>query len=228
MKHIGIVGISAAGSALCYKLIVQKAAELFGTPTKHPEITIHNFSFYDYYNSGPDAEKGWAKVHDMILKSIEKLRKTGADFIIIPANTVHYNFGYLENRSPLPIINMVDITVSECIQQKINRPIILGTAFTIQGNLYQDKLLEKGIKPIIPNEKDCNILDNIIANNLIIGEVKNEHTSIIIDIINKTDCDSVILACTELPLVIGHQQVSMPVIDTTDLLARKAFEMALQ
>ena len=75
MKHIGIVGITASGSALCYNEIVAEASKHYGFPPKHPEISINNASFFDYYHAGPsNGNESWVQVHELILSSIKKLK----------------------------------------------------------------------------------------------------------------------------------------------------------
>lgn len=226
MKHIGIVGITAEGSALCYRLIVSKAAELFGTPVKHPEITIHNFSFDEYFTAGPTEGEGWSRVHDKILLSIEKLKVAGSDFIIIPANTIHHDFKYLEKKSTLPIINMIDIVVNQCGAIASKKVGVLGTYFTMTGNLYRDELSQKGIETVVPNEEECRLVHSIITNDLLAGKANKNHTNILMGIIKNMNCDSIILACTELPLVIGSEHTKIPIINSTQLLANKALEYA--
>lgn len=227
MKHIGIVGISAIGSAMCYKIIVEKAAEN-GFPIKHPEITVHNFSFDKYFNAGPSTEKGWVDVHNMILLSIKKLKEMGADFVIIPANTVHHNFSYLESKSSLPILSIIDITINECVKRKFNKVAVLGTLHTMQGNLYSEKLEAKGIRQIIPDENGCNTIHEIIYSELMGRKNMPATTKKIVDIVTNLNCDAVILACTELPEILSEQSLGIAVVNSTELLAQRALEYACQ
>lgn len=226
MKHIGIVGISAIGSALCYRYIAEKSAS-HGFPVTHPEISIHNFSFDKYFNAGPNDPNGWNDVHDIILSSIERLKLIGADFVIIPANTVHYNFSYLEERSCLPILSILDITVNECVNQKIKDVIVLGTSYTMQGHLYNEKLMQHGINPISLNSEQCNFLNDVICSELMKGAVNSSSVEKIKAIIVSSRCDGVILACTELPMIFPEASLPMPIINTTELLAQRALEHAI-
>lgn len=227
MKHIGIVGISAMGSALCYKYIAEQAGKT-GFPSTHPEITIHNFSFHEYYNAGPDDNNGWNKVHDIILSSIAKLKAAGADFIIIPANTVHHDFSYLEKNSILPIISILDVTVDECRKRKLNNVAILGTTLTTQRKLYSKKLEEKNIKPIIPNNEECKIIHEIIYKELMHGIVEISSAMKIKNIVTGLNCEGVILACTELPLLVSEKYMGITVLNSTEILAQRAYEHACQ
>lgn len=87
MKHIGIVVITTVGACICANTIVAEAAKNDSSGT-HPEYTMHGFSFHLYKQCV--IEKNWDKMVDLILQSIENLKKAGADFVIIPSNTPHY------------------------------------------------------------------------------------------------------------------------------------------
>lgn len=226
MQHIGIVGVTAEGSALCYRLIVSMAAEYLYSSILHPEISIHNFSFHEYYSVGPTVNEGWDRVHDKLLLSINKLKNIGADFVVIPANTVHHNFHYLEEKSPLPIINIIDLAVSECEKLQIRTVGLLGTNFIMNSDLYKHKLLEKNIIQILPCEEDQIYVDNII-NDFISNKPVISKSNNLIKIIDKMNCDTVIFACTELPLILKSYDVEMQFINTTALLAEAALKRAI-
>jgi len=228
MKHIGIVGISPIGTAHCYRIIVEKSADIFGVPVMHPEITLHNFSFRDYRNAGPENGNRWERVHDIILNSILKLKKIGADFAIIPANTVHYNFSYVEQNSPLPIINMIETTVRNCVDNGFRTPLILGTKLTMCGGLYEMKFHEHGINCVIPTIADIDKIDLAISGKLMAGKPESIILENIYNAIRTTNCDSIILACTELSSLMHSSNFEIPVIDSTELLADAALKMALQ
>ncbi len=98
-KHIGIVGCSAEGAALCYKTICVEGAKLFG-PHGHPEVSMHTHSLADYVRCLDQGDLDG--VGDLMLSSARKLAAAGADFLICPDNTIHQAMSYVERRSPLP------------------------------------------------------------------------------------------------------------------------------
>ena len=193
----------------------------------HPEISIHNFPFGKYYNAGPNNNNGWQDVHNIILQSIGKLKSIGADFIIIPANTVHFNFDYLKNKSPLPIISIVDAVVSESVRLNFREVAVLGTQFTIKGKLYDNVFKKSNIRVAKISSNDCHLLQNIIMDDLIPNKINVNTINRFMEIAARIKCDSIVLACTELPLLIPHLNIDKPMIDTTRLLARKALEFSL-
>ena len=82
MKHIGIVDITTVGACICANEIVALAARS-DSSGKHPEFTMHAFSFDEY--KALVISQDWTALAIKILKSIEKLKSAGAEFIIIPS-----------------------------------------------------------------------------------------------------------------------------------------------
>jgi len=98
-RHLGIVGVSAEGAALCYRTVCVEGAELFGRHG-HPEVTLHTYSLADYMRH-IDADD-WHAVGDMVLASVAHLQRSGAELVICPDNTVHQAIDLVRDRSPLP------------------------------------------------------------------------------------------------------------------------------
>src|SRR6185436_15573427 len=98
-KHIGIVGCSAEGAALCYRTICVEGAKVLG-PYAHPEVSMHTFSFADYVKCLN--EDDWQGVGELMLRSATKLAQIGADFLICPDNTIHQALPQILGRTPIP------------------------------------------------------------------------------------------------------------------------------
>ncbi len=227
MKHIGIVGITAEGAALCYRTICSESTPLLGL-NNHPEISLHQFPFLEYHTHLQN--KDFEKVGRLILKSIEKLKKSGADFAIIPSNTPHYAWRYFKKDSQLPLLSIVEITADECVKQKFERVGVLGTKSTMSGGLYQEPLKKRKIDYVVPSSADQEKINNAIFNEIIPDKYSDTTSNVFIEIVKKLKrqgCDGVILGCTEIPLVINEKNSPLPIIDTTRVLAVKALEYAL-
>lgn len=228
MKHIGILGITAEGASLCYQTIVSQSARMLGENI-HPTITLHTTSFNDILKAQKDSN--WEKVSEICLASITVLKNTGADFVIIPANSVHYAYDLMKTNSPIPILSIVDAVLSECLEKKYKKVGVLGIGITMSGGLYTKPLEDNGIQAFVPSTEDQDILNEIIYKEIVLG-IKNEQSTHkilrIVQGLKDQGVEAVILGCTELPLVITEGNSPLPVIDTTRLLAIKAVEEALR
>src|SRR5262245_3857143 len=150
-RHIGIVGVSAEGAALCYRTICVEGAALLGRHA-HPEVTMHTFSLADYMR--PIDAGDWNAVGDMLLASAAKLQKSGADLLICPDNTAHPGLDLVRDRSPLPWLHIAEEVAAVAAEREFERVLVLGTRYLMESPVYPAKLKPRGIEPEIPPRED--------------------------------------------------------------------------
>ncbi|CAF1024784.1 unnamed protein product [Rotaria sordida] len=223
MKHIGIVDITTVGACLCANEIVAQAAKI-DSSGKHPEFTMHAFSYDQYKDS--ICRKDWSSLADKICESIRLLEKIGADFIIIPSNTPHFAIDLIEKNSPLKVVNLIKIVADECQRKGFSKVLVLGTKLTMQGGLYNEVLNSKNITPMIPTDNVCDKIEHLIRKEIIPSQINSTTVEDVQQDIKKYDCDAVILGCTELPVVYNENNLGKPIVDTTRLLGQYALKLA--
>jgi aspartate racemase len=229
-KHIGIVACSAEGAALCYRTICQEAQEFMGKHA-HPEISLHNHCLEKYMVQidSPNQEIGWAGVADLMLDSAEKLRKMGCDFLICPDNTIHQCLHLVLERSPLPWLSIAQAVGSQAKAANYRKLGILGTRYLMNGPVYPQELGKLDIAWETPSQAEKEEVNRIIFDELVNGSILANSRSYLQDLISSLanrGCDGVILGCTELPLIIEKQDASLPILDSTRILARHALRRA--
>ncbi len=224
MKHIGIVDVTTVGACICANELVLEANRR-GLNDQHPEFSLHAFPFNQYKALVFNQE--WDKVADLIVSSIRRLQKAGAEFAILPVNTIHYAFNKIEELSPLPVLNLIELTADECLRRGFTKVAVLGTKLTMEQGLYDEPLKKRGISPIIPAEDLRNSIQHLIFNEILLAQIKPQTVATLAKQIQELECDAVILGCTELPEVYNEANLQRPVIDTTRLLAHKALDYAL-
>ncbi|MGK5065801.1 aspartate/glutamate racemase family protein [Janthinobacterium sp. RT4P48] len=226
-QHIGIVGCSAEGAALCYRTIGEEGAHALG-PYAHPEVSMHTPSLARYVaclNAGD-----LAGVAELMLASAHKLAAAGADFLICPDNTIHQAFELVAPRSPLPWLHIADVVASEAQARGFQRVGLTGTRWLVDSAVYPDMLAARGIACVRPGENERGDIDRIIMQELVPGVVKPDSVQrfqAIIGGLREQGCDAVILGCTEIPLIISDANSPLPTLDSTRLLARAALCKAL-
>jgi aspartate racemase len=221
-KHIGIVACSYEGAALCYQTICNEGSRLLGEHA-HPEISLHNYPLSEYMKYIETGD--WEGVADLILLSSEKLYRTGADFLITPDNTIHQAFSSVIKRSPLPWLHIGEAVAEVAVKNNFKKTGILGTKFLMEGSVYPEILKQKNISCITPPKEQRVIINDIIFKELVYGIIKERSKRIFLNIINELrseGCDSVVLGCTEIPLIVLPEDSSLPVLDSTRILARAA------
>jgi len=220
MFVIGIVDVTTIGSTICQRRI----NELGGALGDHPEFAVHSIPFKEYRPAVID--KDWKRVAELVSFSIERLSRLNVSFIIIPSNTSHYAYDSFSRNSPVPVLDLIEVTAKACHEAGIKKVAILGTKSTMSGGLYKQKIENKGMTLIVPSEEICEALDKFIMEEIVPGKV-NEHTrQKILKLIKTIECDGFILGCTELPEVYSAADLGRVAIDTTRLIAEVAFRIA--
>lgn len=226
-KHIGIVGCSAEGAALCYRTICGEAPALMGEHM-HPEISMHTHPLAEYM---VHIRKGdWENVAALMLSSTLKLSKIGAQFAICPDNTIHEAFAMVKAQSPIPWLHIAEAVADKARTENYKQLAILGTKYLMTGPVYPDTLNEFNIAGQIPAEADREQIDQIIFKELVNGVFTEKSRLYFNDVIGKLKdrgCDAAILGCTEIPLLVDPHNCPLPVLDSTRLLARSAITEAL-
>ena len=226
-KHIGIVGCSAEGAALCYRTICGEAPPLMGEHM-HPEVSMHTHPLADYMV--PIRKSDWKEVAELMLSSAQKLSRIGAQFAISPDNTIHEAFNYVKEKSPIPWLHIAEAVADKAITEGYRHLALLGTKYLMTGPVYPDTLQKFDIAYQIPDEADRERIDTIIFKELVNGVFtvdSRRYFNEVIAQLKARGCDAAILGCTEIPLLVDPDDCPLPVLDSTRLLARAALKEAL-
>ena len=227
-QHIGIVACSAEGAALCYRTICLEGAQLMGRHD-HPEVSMHTHPLASYMKFIYDND--WAGVAELMLSSAEKLAKAGADFLICPDNTIHQSFDLVAHRSPRPWLHIAQEVANEANRSHHKRLAVLGTRYLMEGPVYPEKLKAAGLEHRIPGVQQREKINQIIFDELVNGQFLPRSLAYFTEVIRALadeGCDAVVLACTEIPLLVTPDTSPLPTLDSTRLLARAALRKAIQ
>jgi len=148
MKKAGLVGgISWVSTMDYYKLINEGVNSKLGG-LKFAECMIYSLNFADIQ------AKGWNNAYDLLLTACESLKKGGADFIALCANTAHLYANRLQDTIKLPLIHMGVETAKAITKQGFKKAGLLGTKFTMEQDFYRTKLEEHGLEVLIPDKQE--------------------------------------------------------------------------
>jgi aspartate racemase len=225
-KHVGIVGVSAEGAALCYRTFCVEGAALLGRHG-HPEVTMHTFPLADYMRHVDAGD--WGAVGDLLLASVAKLQKAGVELLICPDNTVHQAIDLVRDRSPLPWLHIAEEVAAVAAERRFKRVLVLGTRYLMESPVYPAKLAPRGIESEIPPREDRERINALTLDELVYGQFKESTRSYFQSIIadgQRRGCEAVALSCTEFPLLISDADSPLPTLDSTRILARAALREA--
>ncbi len=227
-KRIGILGgMSPESTTEYYEYITRTYTQRFGD-YGYPEIIIYSVSFQPYVD-WPNAER-WDLVAQGLSEAAGKLEAAGADFIIIATNTMHLVFDEVQASVNVPMLSLLDAVGEAILARGLETVGLLGTRFTMEKTFYQDALARKDIQVLVPGAADRQVVNDVIYNELIAGEIRDESRARYVEIIGRLaerGAGGVILGCTEIPLLVSEEDAGLPLFDTTAIHAEAALSYAL-
>jgi aspartate racemase len=218
MKKIGIVGGLGPEATVDYYNGIINAFKNDKGDLVYPEIIIYSVNMAEFI--GLMREKKYDQAIDKVVEKIESLDRAGAEFIAITANTPHMFFDQISERSPLPLISIVEETCEECLRRRFRKPGLMGTGFTMDATFYQDVFSLSGLEVIMPSEEDKKIINHKLFSEIELGIFNDNTRELLITIIERMirirGIDSMILGCTELPLILTEAvYAGIPMLNTT-------------
>jgi aspartate racemase len=231
MKKIGLIsGLGPESTVDYYNRIIDAFKNDKGD-MNYPEIIIYSVNMSEFM--GLIREKHYDNAAEMIIEKIHSLEKAGADFAAITANTPHMLFDKIKEKSPLYLISIVEATLEACRKIRVKRSGLLGTGFTMNSTFYEDVFNLNGLEIIVPDEADKETINHKLFSEIELGifkdQTRNELAGIIEKMVRVRQIDSVILGCTELPLILKDPVYSgVPSLNTTQIHVDAIVEYALK
>jgi len=220
MKTIGIIGGLGPEATVDYYKEIIEAFKTGKGDLNYPEIIIYsvNMSFF----IGLMREKRYEEATAYLTEKIDKLEKAGADFAALSANTPHQLFDDLKEKSGIPLLSIVEATRDEIERRGLKRPGLFGTGLTMKATFYPDVFSRRNLDVVLPDVNDRELIDNKLFSEIELGifkeETRNQLEGIIEKMVREQGIDSLILGCTELPLILEEERYGgVPVLNTTQI-----------
>ena len=230
MKKIGLIGGVGPVSTVNYYLELNRLYHNDFGVNEYPEIVIDSLSLNKVTTAL--ADERYDIVCEILKKSADILRNAGAECVAICSNTPHIVLSQMVDELPLPIVSIVDANVRAVKNGGYKNVLVLGTLATMQSGMYQSVLAENGISSVTPSVEDQQTIADIIFPNLENGIVDPDERLEMLALVEKyvayQSVDAVLLACTELPLIIKPADLTIPVIDTALVHAKEIYEFAVK
>lgn len=219
MKKVGIVGGMGPESTIpYYHDIVYGVQKKIGEDF-FPNLTIESinvFKVLDYCE-----KQQYEELSNYLMVAINYLCKCDVDFIVLAANTPHIVYDKLVEKSPIPIVSIIEETAKEVERQRLKKVGLIGTKFTMKGDYYRKPFIRRKISVVTPNEVEMDYISEKIASELehgIINEDTRAHLYAIMNRMRDEEAvDGVILGCTELPLIIDSSRSPVLCLDTMQI-----------
>jgi aspartate racemase len=228
MKILGLIGGTSWVSTIdYYRLINQGINEKLGD-LNFAECIIHSFNYQDIKRNN-DAND-WDCTLNMMTSAGQNLKNSGAKAIVLCANTMHKIADQLEQNIQLPVIHIATATANVIQSKGLKKVGLLGTKFTMEQAFFRDKLTEKNIEIVIPDDEERDFIHYTIFEELGRNIFKPETKQFYIDVMQKLadqGAEGIIMGCTEIPSLVNPDDIDIPLFDTAQIHSNAAVEFAL-
>jgi aspartate racemase len=227
MKHVGILAHSVEGAALCFRAFCQEGFRELGAHS-HPDVTLDCIAMARSIEAWEQAN--YAPIRAILAQSATRLALAGADFFICPDNTAHIALEEPGDSLALPGLHIANAVAERAARSGYQCVGVLGTKYTMDAALYPEALAVHGIQAVVPGTEERRVVNEIIFSELVNGifsDTSRQKYVRIIEQLRAQGCDAVALVCTEIPLLVTPNISPLPTLDSTRLLARAAFEVAV-
>jgi len=220
MKILGIIGGLGPESTIdYYGRIITLYRERTGDGS-YPQFIINSVNLkkgLDFMDAN-----NLPGMADYLVEEIGKLILAGATFGLISANTPHIVFDQVASRSSIPLISIVEATCIAAKAKKLKRLALFGTRYTMQASFYPKVFSREGIELLLPDPEDQTYIHDKYLNELVSGQFLPATRARLLAIVDRlktgSDIDGVILAGTELPLILRDSEHNgIPLLDTTEI-----------
>jgi len=217
MKILGIIGgVGPESTVEYYRSIISVYRERTGDGS-YPPLLVNSIDLKKEIEMVERDELTALTLY--IAEEVERLARAGAQLALIASNTPHIVFDEVARRTTLPLLSIVETACAETKRRRGKRVALLGTRYTMTGSFYPKVFTREGIELVIPNADDQDFVHHKYMNELVQGkflpETRGKLLGIIERMADEKGIDSVLLAGTELPLILKEEaHRAIPLIDT--------------
>lgn len=228
MKTVGLVGGTGwISSAEYYRIINEETNRRAGGLTFSRCILFSiNYGEIDSFNKLSNKEG----VYRLILDATLKLAGSGAECIVLCANTLHQFYERLAQETDIPFIHIADAAAREIRRKNMSSVGLLGTKQTMEMDFYKSRLNEREIEVLIPGLSDRDFIQKTISDELLKGVFSDVSRYRFVEIckeLHGRGAEGIVLGCTEIPLLLKQEDINIPVINTLTMHATAAVDFAL-
>lgn len=227
MKTIGLIGGMSWVSTMDYYRIINEMVQTRLGGASSAEILLHSVDFAPIERMQENGD--WDGMGTTLAKSARTLEKAGADCVLICTNTMHKVAPAVEAAINIPLIHIADAAAQAIKSAGLDTIALLGTRYTMEQAFMRERLESNGVQIIVPSFAERRYIHNIIyrelVKNIFTAESRKDYIEIMGDL-HERGAQGMLLACTEIPMLVKQDDTSVPLFDTTYEHAKAAVEFA--
>jgi aspartate racemase len=229
MKTIGLIGgMSWESTAHYYRLLNEGVKRRVGG-LHSARCILHSVDFGEL--EPLQREGRWDAIATVLRAAARGLEMAGADLLVLCANTMHKVADRMMEGVRIPLVHIVDVTGDRIRAAGLRRVALLGTRYTMEQDFYRARLADRyGLEVIVPGPDERDEVHRVIFEELVLGRFEprsRARYAAIMDGLVRAGAQGVIAGCTEITLLVGPEDVAVPLFDTTGIHAEAALDRAL-
>jgi aspartate racemase len=230
MKTIGLIGGMSWESTVPYYRQVNEGIKARLGGLHSAKVVLYSVDFHEIEQLQRDGD--WDAAGDLLAEAAQRLQAAGADLLVLCTNTMHKVAPQMEAAVSIPLLHIADATAAAITAAGHRTVGLLGTRFTMEQDFYRQRLQDRhGLQVLVPEAENRTLVHDVIYDELCRGVIRDAsrdaYRRIMGDLVTR-GAEAIILGCTEIGLLVGEQDASVPLFDTTALHAKAAVEAALK
>jgi aspartate racemase len=229
MKTLGLIGGMSWESTVPYYRLINEAVKARLGGLHSAKIVLYSVDFEEIAQL--QHADDWEGAGLALAHAAQCLEAAGAQALVICTNTMHKVAPAIESAVKLPLLHVVDAVADEIRAASLHKVGLLGTRFTMEQPFYAELLQQHGLEVLTPDQQGRDLIHRVIYEELCLGKIVDDSRMafrrIMANLVAQ-GAQAIILACTELSLLVGPHDAAVPMFDTTAIHARRAAEWMLK
>ena len=228
MRKLGMIGGMSWVSTAVYYDCINRSIQKRSAPKASAPLLIESLDFQELYGLREDAD--WQRAGSVLAESASRLEKAGAEGLIICANSMHRIYDQVADAVDIPILHIADCVGARMHADGCESAALIGTRNVMTESFYRKRLVAHGVDLLPPDMSNVEAIDRIIYEELMVGKVTRAAERTLRTIITRKEQEgarAIVLACTELDLVVDVDANILPIYDSTRIHCDAAAEWIL-
>lgn len=216
MRKLGLIGGMSWVSTGIYYDRINRQVQKRAAPMASAPIIIDSLDFAQLY--GLREDRDWRRAEQVLTESARMLEGAGAQGIIIGANSMHKIFDEVAAAVNVPMLHIADCVGKVMKEANCESAALIGTRNVMTESFYRQRLVSHGVDLLPPDMANVEIVDRIIYDELMAGKITRDAQRSLRTIITRKaqeGAKAIVLACTELDLVVDVDANILPIFDST-------------
>ena len=225
MRKLGLIGGMSWVSTRDYYELINRGVQRKVSPDASAPLLIESLDFADLRRIADDS--GWDHAGEVLTASARRLADAGAGALLICANSMHKVYDRVAEAAGVPVLHIADCVGREMAAAGIESAALIGTRNVMTESFYRRRLVAHGVDLLPPDMDAVPEIDRIIYDELMLGKATRSAERALKTWITQKEqdgADAIVLACTELAMIVDVDANVLPVFDSTRAHARAAVD----